>query len=911
MLRRLSYGLLLVFLAASCSRETDVRNQEWNGPVISFDFNIEGAPVVKSGDETYDAIGENPYRENQIDFVDFFFYPGGKTSSNATYHVKKIFTTRNNASFRLEVTPYEVDRLIFPKDESIEETTVLAVCNSQIDFGTLMDTSMDNLFAQEVETDFVSPTNHRQANFMMSGTTVIHLAGRSQKEVAQGVIDLKRYACKITVGVEVEDVVAVETNNLDDYGKPIIQYWEPVLEFTKIYLVDGLKTVALGGNAAGEEGGASLYDFFSYEENQLKFFNGPGDPIFDMTGNYYNTYPMYTYPQHWERGNDQGNTREPYLKLIMHWRRRSDTGIGLEATKKEFYYKIAIPQDMRAEDNVSFMDRFVRNNWYHYNIKVGMLGADTDEAAVDINPIDVYVYFWQDKNVVVKQASIGNARYLAVEREEYTIYNQPELDLRYTSSHPIKFTVESVTRPYYGTVSEFDNNGNRNTALGGTIYYIDSEDPTNHPPRLLQDDTDPAKKVYDKDIYPDKSYYLEYSEAQRKALRKSSDKMDGKDEDWFSDSGKAIALYHPLNNSYDDVLFDYSPYIMYISIVHSDEGQGAEYAKKMKVKQYPAVYIESEVNSDVSIDPNDHGDVTVNNAKAWINFQYNGYVYVDGDRRMRHTEGTNEGGLYGTYANELVALGKKYSFVPTFTFDPSKGRGGCSVSTQLEWLQWRTVNFTGGSRVLYNISVSVLPADKDYIIGDPRTMEPDNLHPETQLGYPGGGSKYLGDNPEEVLTEEKWNQLIATPHPFVQPLQHYYPAEKSERTRNMVAPSYRVASKFGGLEYYDGVTFDSAKYKCATYQEDGYPAGRWRLPTLSEINFIAMLSEKGDFVKLFSSSGKYWSAHGAIRPGNTKVLSETYALARCVYDSWYWDQFDDRLPKGDRDHYVLGDLERQ
>ena len=110
---------------------------------------------------------------------------------------------------------------------------------------------------------------------------------------------------------------------------------------------------------------------------------------------------------------------------------------------------------------------------------------------------------------------------------------------------------------------------------------------------------------------------------------------------------------------------------------------------------------------------------------------------------------------------------------------------------------------------------------------------------------------------------------------------------------------------------------ESAINKCATYQEDGYPAGRWRLPTQAEINFISMLTNKCGFVVLFNSGGFYWSAHGATQPGKTTVdTSKRYALARCVYDSWYWDQYDDRLPEtwpdnpnreSPRNHFVFGD----
>ena len=152
------------------------------------------------------------------------------------------------------------------------------------------------------------------------------------------------------------------------------------------------------------------------------------------------------------------------------------------------------------------------------------------------------------------------------------------------------------------------------------------------------------------------------------------------------------------------------------------------------------------------------------------------------------------------------------------------------------------------------------------------------------------------------------------------PLTWYYPTEKTTRTENMLAPSYRIASKFGGTEYggayFGDITKAYAEYRCAAYQEDGFPAGRWRLPTKAEIHFIAQLSAKKAFERLFSNS-VYWSATGAVSVngdnGTVSNSTQTTALLRCVYDSWYWDQIDGQ--EGDPRHnprtqFVWGDKER-
>ena len=114
----------------------------------------------------------------------------------------------------------------------------------------------------------------------------------------------------------------------------------------------------------------------------------------------------------------------------------------------------------------------------------------------------------------------------------------------------------------------------------------------------------------------------------------------------------------------------------------------------------------------------------------------------------------------------------------------------------------------------------------------------------------------------------------------------------------MLAPAYRISTKLSGIEH-DGITFDKAKERCASFQENGYPAGRWRLPTKGEIRFISQLSALGFFEWQFG--GTYWSANGRVyvnkdtgevrdpRKGDP-LFDRNIGLLRCVYDSWYWGE---------------------
>ena len=111
----------------------------------------------------------------------------------------------------------------------------------------------------------------------------------------------------------------------------------------------------------------------------------------------------------------------------------------------------------------------------------------------------------------------------------------------------------------------------------------------------------------------------------------------------------------------------------------------------------------------------------------------------------------------------------------------------------------------------------------------------------------------------------------------------------------MIAPKFRVASSYGVTT---SGSYADRQRRCASYQEDGYPAGRWRMPTKAELEYIVLLSAKGFIPKLFNVNGDsagndYWSAHGLTEPQSdgtvkiTETQTGSYSV-RCVYDEWYW-----------------------
>ena len=102
----------------------------------------------------------------------------------------------------------------------------------------------------------------------------------------------------------------------------------------------------------------------------------------------------------------------------------------------------------------------------------------------------------------------------------------------------------------------------------------------------------------------------------------------------------------------------------------------------------------------------------------------------------------------------------------------------------------------------------------------------------------------------------------------------------------VIAPEYKIASSYGKTT---SISYNNAKRRCASYQENGYPAGRWRLPTQAEIEFIVKRSVDGVIPTLFN--GSYWGAGGYYTSTDqswTFGTTATQIAVRCVYDVWYW-----------------------
>ena len=105
-----------------------------------------------------------------------------------------------------------------------------------------------------------------------------------------------------------------------------------------------------------------------------------------------------------------------------------------------------------------------------------------------------------------------------------------------------------------------------------------------------------------------------------------------------------------------------------------------------------------------------------------------------------------------------------------------------------------------------------------------------------------------------------------------------------EDAENIISPIYKIASSWGQTST---ISENQALKRCASYQEAGYPAGRWRIPTKAEVEYIINLSEDGKIPRLFNVNGNYWTSTGVYNT-SSGMTERNSAFVRCVYDVWYW-----------------------
>lgn len=430
--------------------------------------------------------------------------------------------------------------------------------------------------------------------------------------------------------------------------------------------------------------------------------------------------------------------------------------------------------------------------------------------------------------------NIKDYRYLVVSPTTYRMDNTEDFTLNFYSSHPVEVDDITMTYQRFSYITETGN-----SEMGTVVYF-----PT-------------SKEVIDRSVTPDGIKMVEYSENITTApnSKQYSFSLKHKLEVWTPLDKDGIIVpqtgYRNLSdttniqNSIQKYLRSdspepaYSPYTFKVTLRHKDN---PEFKASFTVVQYPAMYIQA--------DKNPGGEYRT----SPLSSSSFGYVFVN---------------------PEYTPAGR---FIPAYWTN----------SSDLGGVHGITSNATNKNPNMYVINLTALSVNyESYIIGDPRALNVNN----NLVGNPGQLTAVASPTIQDwaVEAEALYNESNQKRR-----LQWYYPTQEGSSTRNMIAPKIRVASSYGVCN--NGTSTQNLRRRCASYQEQGFPAGRWRVPTYSEVEFIVKLSTKGIIPLLFTKGATYLTAQGFVRvedddKGSITLLENTTSgTVRAVYDEWYWEK---------------------
>lgn len=794
----------LALFSVSCEKITGDWSEDKEGIDLSvlLDDSYYVATKADRNDRFFnEAILQKDNSGNEV--IDVLFF--SSDSDNAAL-VKYYPGVLESGHIFIPTSVGEV-RTIFGSQAAGATCYVLCVANYQVGVANKYDGKTTLGAIKELVLPSADWSVFPQTSFVMTGGATLTLIQANAATPARGTINLQRIASRVTFTMSVADEVEAEDGSI----------WRPGKTAMTVYLVYAMKQATLSGtpvavpaNAKSTEGTEKLYEYAARRlvdtgTTVPRMRNGSSVqvPLYQVE----DEHPFYTYPVEWA----SGTVTEPYLKLIIPWTANGRT--------KYYYYKIPLPN---TRDDGGSLFAMERNNWYHIQIDVQVLGGEADQAT-EITPYYA-VADWSGALSTTSEttgagdiipAAVTGARFLNIPVTEYVMYNSEDLTIPINSSHDIEIVGFSVRGTAY---KASDKNSTPAPYIG--------EDPRIYNPFTTSLLANPTS--FDADNGLTWVGTVQAVKPNYSQIDPTATQIDASG--WFTEVTRTdIKIHHALNMDMSQSGYDVAPYTIRFRVRHHDDAYRNAYYSDIIVEQRPAIIIEPQRNSDT-------GAINGNNQT-----EQEGYTFENAERQ----------------------------------WPSGSGRGNANFN-------------------MYVITTSVLPTSgsnlANYYLGDPRS--------ETYTTLAGSATANAVEGGTRTLT---W----------------YYPANDDVVYDNYIAPSFRIASSFGASST---MSRQNAINRCARYQEDGYPAGRWRLPTVAEIKYMAQLTKDGLIPRLLGNTSNnqttgYWCNSGYVavangtntaNPQEYHSTSGTYNV-RCVYDEWFWGV--SKYDRVDRETAYWGDQE--
>ena len=786
-------GLWMATLLGSCSEDLyDGDGIDGEKGYITLRFSQPQAAVQET---RATAHGDNTLNENNIKFVDLYFYPSRKSNKDAVLvednHAVEFATSGGDTTYFVKVRTGDTKLNELFGSTQNGSCEVYAVANSSQESPSAS-TCLDSLRLRVLRHNFGAQLT--QGHFIMQSNPETLATVELKDGVATGSIPMTRVAAKLQIYLNVPDTLHVWSDDGSGFA-----VWKSDRSHMSIVFNNGLMDYTLNGKDTSHPD-SSFYN--SMQVDMHKYATMTRNTVdYD-----YSHTPFYSYPFSWK----ETDTHVPTFIIAIPWSKRNPgTGSETYGTPEITYYQVH-PNMLTGQ--------LQSNYFYRMYMKIETVGSTDNTTPVDITPSGYRIQPWGEVKVNTKKDVTGDLyryTYLVVDPTSVVLNNTSTTTLHYSSS-------SALTKDTKITKVEYNS-------------YETPGQVTHH--TLTADDL--AKLTTNR-------YELDYT----------------------STPGQ-IKFTHNVDDG------TYSAKTITIQVANDDG-----LSELVTITQYPAIYMHTFMGDNVFVDGyfSHVADPASSIGSKISNWYSSGYY-----NSVNYGNFSHSGGYYYTYDQNSQNLTVPYgSMVKAL----SQTSGGIVNNTLTEI----TVTSFNSNNGFYEANGTKYY----YQIGDPRVSagyRSSDLAPylTKQEAYSSWYYNYR-------LTLTSWGDNAAK-------------IKKASETKTIIAPQFFVSS---GWNSSTSLSFADAQKRAATYQEAGYSAGRWRLPTEAEIMFITARQREGVIPTLFGSSAPYWAASGRVyfdgafydadHVRSTNGSSYAYggyvyasglsdngtAYMRFAYDTWYW-----------------------
>ena len=855
----------LALLAVSCSRaEMEVPGAaEWGGEGSALRLGVKSADIVRTkADATRPGDDDGSYNENKILTLDYFIYPvdpsaEGNTSVPAITQGRISYaegiepTTEQLAKDNAKVVDLKEFEEYFGEGKA-NKCYVYVIANLPEDFTmgenglvytnadettTEIGTTWTDLQAVEVVADFKGSVDEdgrfkAQDSFVMTGLSDEVTVSGTGPDSV--IVELSRLASKVTLDINVIKLIDKYTYNtlLSDFSYDGTYF--PNVEKMQIYLTYADASAVISGEADSYDNTFFTYNRYAFQTTEVDEDGAFAAQVIAREEDGSIKVDAEGNPTY-TTGTEYpafGVKGTPFYSYPIEWA-SSDTHAP--------FIKIIIP-------------------WVHYNVDKNIRDEYTD---ID-NGAGTITYKTDNETyqaLIEKLADLPETETLIVEGTEYPITrktSQVMMNTRYGDEFYYKISIPALKE---GSKSEFELVANNWYNIKLDISVLGSE-------------TDDASVIISGSTMG--IYVCNWSAP--------NDNLGGDlDNGRYLSTVKSVYTINSENSLTIPVISSHALSITGFGGTGSPTATFWKNGDAATAESGSLTYsTSSSTGNNFQITPNGTSYVTLAHtllpfSTSFTTANAKDVAKITYKFRIRHADNANYykditviqyPSVYveviQSYSNTVFLNSKKYSDRPTVT-----NNNGFALGT----LGQGQVSGQTLTVIAVSSLAGMLSTYPDWVIGDPTVKLSDNL-------------PY---SPYDINEKWLWNDLGDLDNNYIE---NYWYAG-TDRS-NFIAPKIIMASGFGANT--GRGSWKTNAERCAAYQEAGYPAGRWRLPTEAEILFGYTLGNRGLIPQPFQSSG-YWANSGRYFDGSFHNGSSSESRSvRCVYDLWYWG--DDPIATG-------------